>query len=66
MEKNCCNCSVKDTCLKRTLAIFMLYIQTGRMAELTPEVKEKFCITEECKNWKPSSLGQTLQMEEVL
>lgn len=66
MENTCNNCSIKDTCLKRTLGIFMLYIQTGRIAELTPEVKEQFCIAEECNSWTPKSTDCILQMEGVL
>ena len=53
MEKSCNTCRVKDTCLKRTLGIFLLYIRTGRISELTPEVKENFCVAEPCENWLP-------------
>lgn len=53
MEKSCNNCNVKDTCLKRTLGIFLLYIRTGRISELTPEVKETFCVSDQCDNWLP-------------
>lgn len=53
MEKSCNNCNVKDTCLKRTLGIFLLYIRTGRISELTPDVKENFCVTDQCENWLP-------------
>lgn len=46
MEKSCNTCGVKDACLKRTLGIFLLYIRTGRIAELTPAVKAHFYIAE--------------------
>ena len=57
MEKSCNSCSVKDTCLKRTLGIFLLYIQTGRIAELTPEVKDNFCVSDQCENWRPMQVS---------
>lgn len=66
MKNSCNNCGIKDTCLKRTLGIFVLYVQTGRIAELTSEVKEQFCVAEECENWTPKTTGCTLQMEEAL
>lgn len=53
MEKSCNNCGIKDTCLKRTLGILLLYIQTGRIAELTSEVKDNFCVTDQCEYWLP-------------
>lgn len=53
MENSCNNCRIKDTCLKRTLDIFLLYIRTGRISELTPEVKENFSVAERCENWLP-------------
>lgn len=51
MDKSCNDCGIKDTCLKRTLGIFLLYIRTGRTSELTPEVKENFSVAEQCENW---------------
>lgn len=56
MEQSCNNCSVKDTCLKRTLGIFLLYIQTGKFSELTPEVKDNFFVAEQCENWQPAKV----------
>lgn len=57
MEKSCNSCGVKDTCLKRTLGIFLLYIRTGRIAELTQEVKDNFCISDQCENWCPMQVS---------
>lgn len=39
MERSCVNCAAKNTCLKRSMSIFVLYIQTGRSKELTAEIK---------------------------
>jgi hypothetical protein len=58
MDKSCNDCGIKDTCLKRTLGIFLLYIRTGRISELTPEVKESFSIAEQCENWLPTQASQ--------
>ena len=52
MERSCVNCAVKSTCLKRSMSIFVLYIQTGRSNELTAEIKEKFNCADDCANWK--------------
>ena len=53
MDKSCNDCGIKDTCLKRTFGIFLLYIRTGRISELTPEVEENFSVAEQCENWLP-------------
>lgn len=52
MERSCVNCAVKSTCLKRSMSIFVLYIQTGRSKELTAEIKENFNCAGDCANWK--------------
>ena len=51
MKRNCVNCSVKDTCLTRSLGIFLLYIQTGRFNELTEDVRENFNCASNCNAW---------------
>ena len=51
MERSCVNCAVKSTCLKRSMSIFVLYIQTGRSDELTAEIKENFNCASDCANW---------------
>lgn len=66
MEKSCNTCGLKDTCLKRTLGIFLLYIRTGRIAELTPAVKDTSCIAEECENWLPVQMPKAVQKEELI
>lgn len=63
MDKSCNDCGIKDTCLKRTFGIFLLYIRTGRISELTPEVKEYFSVAEQCENWLPM---QALRKEAAL
>lgn len=52
MERSCVNCAVKSTCLKRSMSIFVLYIQTGRSDELTAEIKENLNCARDCANWK--------------
>ena len=45
-------CAVKSTCLKRSMSIFVRYIQTGRSNELTAEIKENFNCAGDSTNWK--------------
>ena len=52
MERSCVNCAVKSTCLKRSMSIFVRYIQTGRSNELTAEIKENFNCAGDSTNWK--------------
>lgn len=52
MERSCVNCAAKSTCLKRSMSIFVLYIQTGRSNELTAEIKENFNRAGDSTNWK--------------
>lgn len=52
MERSCVNCAVKSTCLKRSMSIFVRYIQTGRSYELTAEIKENFNCAGDSTNWK--------------
>lgn len=51
MDKSCVNCGVKGTCLKRSLGIFLLYIQTGRSNELTENVRDNFSCAADCDHW---------------
>lgn len=59
MERSCVNCGVKSTCLKRSLGIFLLYIQTGRTSELTENVRENFSCAADCEHWKQMKEGGT-------
>lgn len=52
MERSCVNCATKSTCLKRSMSIFVLYIQTGRSDERTAEITENFNCAGDCANWK--------------
>ncbi len=47
-EKQCKTCRRKSSCLKRSTAIFTLYIQTGRFNELTEEIRENFDCSSDC------------------
>jgi len=47
-QKHCNTCKRKSTCLKRSTAIFTLYIQTGRFDELTDEIRENFDCSSDC------------------
>lgn len=58
MERSCVNCGVKSTCLKRSLGIFLLYIQTGRSNELTENVRENFCCAADCDHWTQIKEGE--------
>ena len=57
MERSCVNCGVKGICLKRSLGIFLLYIQTGRINELTESVRENFSCAADCDHWKQIKEG---------
>ena len=50
-DKNCKVCGRKSTCLKRSASIFVLYIQTGRMNELTETVRENLDCSAGCSHW---------------
>lgn len=51
MQKNCLNCVHKDVCIERSMALFMLFIQTGRYNEVS-SAKENLVVREYCENWK--------------
>ena len=48
-DKNCKICGRKSTCLKRSASIFVLYIQSGRMNELTESVRENLDCSANCE-----------------
>lgn len=48
-QKHCKTCRRKSTCLKRSTAIFTLYIQTGRFNELTEEIRDNFDCSTDCR-----------------
>lgn len=50
-QKSCLTCSHKAVCLKRSMAIFMLYIQTGRYDEVK-DAQEHFDVSSDCQNWE--------------
>ena len=50
-DKNCQICGRKATCLKRSATIFVLYIQTGMMNELTESVRENLDCSADCSRW---------------
>lgn len=58
MKKNCVNCDIKHTCLKRSLCIFLLYIQTGRVDELTEDIRKNFSCDADCDYWKQMQGGK--------
>lgn len=47
-QKHCNTCKRKSTCLKRSTAIFSLYIQTRRFDELTSKIRENFDCSFDC------------------
>ena len=47
-QKHSNTCKRKSTCLKRSTAIFTLYIQTERFDELTDEIRENFDCSADC------------------
>lgn len=51
MQKNCLTCVHKDVCIERSMALFMLFIQTGRCNEVS-STKENLVVRENCENWK--------------
>ena len=57
MERSCVTCGVKSTCLKRSMGIFLLYIRTGRINELTETVRENFNCDSECDHWQQIKEG---------
>ena len=57
MERCCVSCGVKSTCLKHSMGIFLLYIQTGRINELTEDVRENINCTSDCDHWKRMKNG---------
>ena len=57
MERSCVTCSAKSTCLKRSMGIFLIYIQTGRINELTETVRENFNCAADCEHWKKVQEG---------
>ncbi len=55
MKHRCDSCGAKARCLKRSYLIFLLYIVTGRINELTPQVKDNLCCEDDCEHWMPFS-----------
>lgn len=47
LKKSCLTCSHKDVCLQRGLAVFMLYIETGRYDEVD-DAKANLDISGQC------------------
>ncbi len=49
--RNFSGTTYKSGCLKRQSAIFLLYIQTGRIDELTDDIREDFDCSSDCHDW---------------
>lgn len=56
MEKSCLNCRHQYVCIQRTMAIFLMYIQTGRYAELE-DGQKKLDISADCSNYDEKNEG---------
>lgn len=52
MEKSCLACLHKAVCLKRSLALFELFIVTGRYGEVE-DAKANLDVSVDCKNFEP-------------
>ena len=50
-DKSCLTCEHRDVCLQRGLALFMLFIQTGRYEEVE-SAKESLDISAQCDHYK--------------
>lgn len=51
MKESCLNCAHKDVCLARSIAIFQLFIVTGR-DDMVPDAKKNLNIRLSCNHWK--------------
>lgn len=64
--KHCCkNCIKKHTCLMRSMAMFLLFVQTGRANELTDAVMDNFSFCTDCEDWKPLKDNPSTPEKEV-
>lgn len=50
-KRACTTCKHKNGCLKRSTALFVFYIMTGRSDELTDEFRKNFSV-EGCGEWQ--------------
>ena len=51
MDRSCLCCAHKDVCVKRSMAVFTLFIQTGRYDEVK-EAQKNLNIGVDCENWR--------------
>lgn len=65
MKHSCKNCDSKHTCPNRSMALFLLFVQTGRADELTNEVMENFSFCTDCESWKPIRNDEPTQSKEA-
>lgn len=57
MNERCQNCVHHSGCLMKGALIFMLYIQTGRVCELPPNLDE-LNMRAFCTHWKEEKEGE--------
>ena len=55
-EKSCLTCEHRDVCLQRGLALFMLFIQTGRYDEVE-QAKENLDVSAQCDHYELEKEG---------
>lgn len=56
--ENCLNCTHRDVCLMRSMAIFQMFIVTGRYDEVRT-AQETLNIRPTCANWREDNNGLT-------
>lgn len=49
-KRSCLTCRHKDVCIKRSMTLFALFIQTGRYAE-AEKGKETLGVSADCENY---------------
>ncbi len=57
MNERCQNCANHNGCLMKGALIFMLFIQTGRVRELPPNLDD-LNIRAFCNHWKQEKEGE--------
>lgn len=50
-NRSCITCTHKTVCIKRSVTIYNLYIQTGRYNDV-PKALENLNIGRDCENWE--------------
>lgn len=49
-ERSCLSCPHKEVCIKRSMVVFSLFIQTGRYDEVK-DAQKNLDIGADCENW---------------